>query len=363
MEGSGRTCLVVASQFAQKLDFFDADSLEKIATIEDLIAQPHEIAFDARRRRAYICHTYRSGGYGEGRPKGHEISVVDVDAHRITATIDILPYEAAHDVDYNQATDLIYAGTELKDGRNGLLLIEPDTLNIVANVPTEAPNTHWISVTPDGHKVYCAHKEAPFVTVIDGVGKRVIGRIPCPGGCEELSCSPDGKSVYVAAPKMSVTLNVAQGEIVKAPRPEGEPAPRLLKIDTETDSIVAELEFPEYLAALRVAPDGTVLVAEWVFPDPSVGVVGGPARGRVFFVDGDAMTVAGSVLADELPFTTRVTPNGIRAFTANAKTGSVSVIDIKKREVIAVLDNNIGDKFGGTHGMCIVPPRGVGSQP
>ena len=47
--------LMVASQFGQTLDFFDATSLDKIDTIPDLIAQPHEMAFDGGRRLAYLA--------------------------------------------------------------------------------------------------------------------------------------------------------------------------------------------------------------------------------------------------------------------------------------------------------------------
>src|SRR4051812_4084544 len=98
--------LMVASQFGQTLDFFDARTLEKLQTLDGLLAQPHEIAWDPRRRLAYMTHTYRAGAYGEGKPKGHELSVVDPDRRAVVATIDLLPYVAPHDVEFDPLADL-----------------------------------------------------------------------------------------------------------------------------------------------------------------------------------------------------------------------------------------------------------------
>lgn len=38
--------VLVASQSGQKLDFFDAATCERLDTIPDPIAQPHEMAWD-----------------------------------------------------------------------------------------------------------------------------------------------------------------------------------------------------------------------------------------------------------------------------------------------------------------------------
>jgi YVTN family beta-propeller protein len=90
------------------------------------------------------------------------------------------------------------------------------------------------------------------------------------------------------------------------------------------------------------------------FPDPGQ-TASGPVRGRVHVVDPDSMDLLASVEADELPFTTRCSPDGSTAFVANLKTGSVTVVDLDSYEVTATLDNNIGPAFGGSHGMCFVP--------
>ncbi|ODU03089.1 MAG: hypothetical protein ABS81_15355 [Pseudonocardia sp. SCN 72-86] len=348
--------LMVCSQFGCTLDFFDATTLEKLETVEGLVAQPHEMAFDAGRRLAYLAHTYRAGAYGEGKPKAHEISVIDVDARQVVDVIDLSPYEAPHDVEYDPAADLIYTGVETGDGGNGIVVLDAATRQVVANIPLRARNAHWMAITPDGAKAYVAHKEAPVVSVADLRERRQLTEIASPGGAEEIDCSPDGRFAFVATPMMSLVINVSQGQLNKATPPPGTPTPRLLKIDAATDEVVGQLDFDEYVSALRVAPDGRVVVTEFLFPSPDSPP--GPVSGRVNVVDPETMTLLAAVEVDELPFTTRFSADGSTAFVANLKTGSVSVIDLTSYAVVATLDNNIGPGFGGTHGMALVPARG-----
>lgn len=353
--------LMVASQFGRKLDFFDTTTLDKLDTLPDLIAQPHEMAWDGGRRLAYLAHTYRAGAYGEGRPRAHEISVIDPDARKIVDVIDIHPYLAPHDVEFDPATDLIYTGVESQDGRNGIVVIDAVTREIVADIALRARNAHWLCITPDGAKAYVTHKEAAFISVVDLRERRQLGEIPCPAGAEELDCSPDGRFVFAATPMMSLVINVSQGQLNKATPPAGTPTPRLLKIATSTDEVVGQLDFDEYLAALRIAPDGRVVVTEFRFPEPGT-VPDGPVSGRVHVVDPDSLELLASILVDELPFTTRFSTDGGTAYVANLKTGSVSVIDLGTYRVTATLDNNIGPAFGGSHGMCVVPAPGRASD-
>jgi YVTN family beta-propeller protein len=343
--------LLVASQSGEKLDFFDPVTLEKLGTI-GLIAQPHEMAYDPGRRLVYVAHTYRAGGYNEGKPKAHEISVVDPDRRRVTDVIDIHPFEAAHDVDYDPGADRIYASVERTEAGHGLVVIDAGTRKVEASIPLDAPNAHWLSLTPDGSKAYVTHKEAPFVSVVDLRELRLLKTIPSPGGAEEVDCSPDGRFALVAAPMMTLVINVAAGGLTKGNPPPGTPRPRLLKIDVATDEVVGVLEFDEYQSALRVGPDGRVAVSEFRFPAPGAAT---PAYGRTNIVDLDSLELLASVPLDELPFTVRFAADGQTAFVANVKTGSVSVLDLASYQVKATLNNNLGAPFGGTHGLCVVP--------
>lgn len=346
--------MIVVSQFGCKLDLFDVTTLEKLATIDDLIAQPHEITWDPGRRRAYLAHTYRAGAYGEGTEKAHELSVVDPDRRVIEAVIDISPYMGPHDVEFEPIADLIYTGVELVDGRNGIVVVDPATRTVVDAIALRATNAHWLCLTPDGRRAYVTHKDAPVISVVDLPGRRQLTEIASPGGAEEIDVSPDGCHVFAATPMMSLNVNVSQGRLTKAAPPPGTPTPRVLKIDTETDEVVGQVDFEEYVSAIRVAPDGRVIVSEMRFPDPDAPSPGLVA-GNVHVIDPDSMTVLATVAAQELPFTIRCTPDATTAFVANLKTGSVTVIDLTTYSVLATLDNNVGPGFGGSHGLCYVP--------
>jgi DNA-binding beta-propeller fold protein YncE len=347
---------MVASQFGQKLDFFDVATLAKQKTIDGLLAQPHEIAWDPKRRLAYMSHTYRAGAYGEGKEKAYELSVIDPDRQEVVDVIDLRPYLAPHDVEFDPVHDLIYTGVESEGGRNGIVIVDPASREVVGNIGLDAPNAHWLCITPNGEKAYVTHKEAPVITVVDLDAREQIGTISSVGGAEEIDCSPDGRHVFAATPMMSLVINVSQGQLNKRTPDPGTPKPRVLKIDTATDAVVGRLDFEEYLSAIRVAPDGRVIVTEMRFPDPGVDP-DGPVSGRAHVIAADSMELLASVVTDELPFTTRCSPDASTAYIANLKTGSVSVLDLSSYEVVATLDNNVGPVFGGSHGMCFVPGR------
>lgn len=348
--------LLVASQMGQKLDFFDVPSLERLASIDDLIAQPHEMAYDPARRLAYLTHTYREGAYGEGKPKGHELSVIDVDRREVVDVIDISPWTGPHDVEFDPVADIIYTGVERDgEGRNGLVAIDAKTREVIWNVPLAAANAHWITLSPDGSRCYASHKEAESISVIDLRERVELEPIPSPGGTEEIDVSPDGRFLFAASPVMSITIDVSHGRLIKKAPPAGTPSPRLLKIETASGEVVDTLDgFTERVSAMRVGPTGVVLVSEMHFPEPdapSDTVV----AGLVHAIDGETMERLGTAATEELPFTIRFSPDGGTAYVANLKTGTVSVLDVDSCTITRTLDNNPGAGFGGTHGMTFAP--------
>ncbi|WP_432182400.1 YncE family protein [Streptomyces sp. NBC_00063] len=355
--------LMVCSSTARNLDFFNAATGKQLETLNNLRAEPHEIAWDSRRRLAYITHTYRGGIYGYPNTKGHEISVVDPMRRSIIDVIDIAPYVGPHDVEYDAKNDLIYTGVENVDGRNGIVVIDPDTRRVVRNIPTEAANCHWLALTPDG-LLYVSHKEAPFISIVDPVGGRVIGTVELPGGAEEIDASPDGRWVFVNAPMQPCEFDKSAKQMFKGDVSPGAPAPRLVRIDTRTHEISAELEFDDYNSGIRVAADNSVVISHMELPSRPVGVgssdtAGGgsaPLMGKVIVVDGTKMQMTGEVAVGPMPLTVRTSPDSRRAWCASLGDGYVYVIDLDTLKVLDRLDNNADAPVGATHGMCLVPP-------
>ncbi|MCU1480507.1 MAG: putative surface layer protein [Subtercola sp.] len=348
--------VAVSSTTGLHLDLFDAVTGASHGRISDLSAQPHEIAWDAARRLMYLTHTYRSGGYGEGQEKSHEISVISPDAQRVVEVIDIAPFGAPHDVEYDPRRDLIYTGVENYNGRNGIVIIDAASREVVGHIPLSGPNAHWLALSPDGERLFVAHKEAPILSIVSLVERREIATVACAGGAEEIDYDAAGDYVYVATPLMNVTINVTQGALNRRPTVAGDPQPRLLKIDARSGDVVGALDFDEIICALTVAPNGDVLVSEMHFPAPN-DPDPAPSLGRMHVVDSAVMSRRAAVTVGELPFTIRCTPDGRTAFVANLKSGTVSVVDLTANEVTATWANNVGVKLGGTHGLCYIPAR------
>ncbi|MTD54685.1 YncE family protein [Amycolatopsis pithecellobii] len=354
------TLLLVSSSTAKNLDFFDLSTGAKIATIDDLLAEPHEIAYDPSRRRAYVAHTYRHGVYDQDVPKAHEISVIDIDRHRVESVIDIAPFYAPHDVEYDSELDLIITGVENVDGRNGVVLVNAETHEVEANIRTEARNCHWLALVP-GRKVFLTHKEAPVITVIDLVGRRVEGTIDVPGGAEEIDASPDGDFVYAVTPRMRVDVDLASGHFFRPERREGDPVPRVVKIDVESGKIVDEIEFDNDQIGIRAGHGQRVYVTGMNNrerpADPSIDLKTLPRNnGKLHIVDGAAMTLVGVVDVGPQPMTVRATRDNATAWVANLGSGLVSQIDVGACVHAGDLDNNAGGAYGGTHGMALITP-------
>ncbi|MFC5947557.1 YncE family protein [Pseudonocardia lutea] len=357
--GSAGT-LLVSSSTAKNLDFFDLSTGQKIATLTDLIAEPHEMVFDAGRRRAYIAHTYREGVYDQDVPKGHEITVVDVDSHTVEKVIDITPYYAPHDVEYDPELDLIITGIEDFEGKRGVVLIDAESHEVVGNVPTEARNCHWLALVP-GRKVFVTHKEAPIISVVDLVERTLVASIEVPGGAEEIDASPDGDFVYAVTPRMKVDVDLGgSGHFFRPELTASEPAPRLVKIDVATNEIVGEIAMADYQIGLRAGHDGVLYstcMNNMERPGPEVDLKALPRNdGLLNIVDTKDMSLVGSVPVDALPMTTRVTQDNTTAWVASLATGRVTVVDVRAQQRVGDLDNNAGGAYGGTHGMVLVPP-------
>ncbi|MCB1293806.1 MAG: hypothetical protein KDB67_03875 [Gordonia sp.] len=336
------------------LDLYDAATLESIGRIDGLIAQPHELAWDPNRRLLYLTHTYRAGGYGEAKDAGHEVSIIDPAIPVVIEVIDTRPYLAPHDVEIDPVLDRLYVSIEDRGGHNGIAVIDLTTRKVIGNIALPEANCHWMAITPDGKLAVTAHKEAGSLTVVDLGAGAVAGSIPCPGGAEEVDVSPDGRFAYAATPLMAVDVNVKQGAFNRRPPGPGTPPSRVLKIDLATRAVVGELAIDEVLCALRVAPDGDVLVGEVFFPDPE-DPDATPVPGKVHHVDTSTMTIRASYTAEDFPFTIRCSPDASTACIANLMSGTVTVVDLITDTVTGTIAHHAGGGFGGTHGLAWIP--------
>jgi len=332
--------LAAASVSHELIDFFDYETGERRGTIRNLIAQPHELTSDNAARRLYLSHTYRDGPYDSGAKPAHEISVIDVDFMSVVDVIDIHPFIAPHDVEYNSTTGLLFASVESSAAGNGVVVIDPQTKMVVDNIPTSARNSHWLAVPESGSTCVVSHKEAPIITVMDLTSRKVVGTVDLPGGAEEVDISADGRWIFAAAPHQT------------APAPESHGPSRLVKIDAATLNVVGDIELPSANSALRVGSHGDVYISQLT---PVWGKFG-TSSGALHIIDSDSMSLKASVKLDLESFTIREAPDGATVCVANLGSGTINVVDLTDFRVVRTLDcsRDKESPLGGTHGLSFV---------
>ncbi|MFE0104933.1 YncE family protein [Streptomyces sp. NPDC059009] len=338
--------LAVIAQNSSRLRFIDTLDRHTLADVE-LPAQPHEVLHDADRQVLYCTSTYRSGFYDRPGPRAHELTVVDARTRRIVDTIDLAPEHAPHGLALDAARGLLYVSVEAGPAGDGaVVVVDVDRRTVLERINSRAPGPHWFAITPDGTKGYATNKEAPFVSVVDLVERRLAGTIDV-AGSEGLAFTPDGSHVVIATPKLALGAAPAA-------------APNLSVFDTATDALVRTLPLPGPAVPVHITADGTLLAGQIRFAAPlGAGDVPRPLPGRVhiFSAGTDAGTFVprGSVEVGPLPLTINSSPDAAFAYVSNTGGSTVTVIDLE-------LDKAAGDipigAESGPHGLACVPSLG-----
>ena len=151
---------------------------------------PHEFALTPDNSKALVT-LYGNADYGRNSP-GHRVAVVDLREMSCTHHVDLGLYRAPHSI-VRDAAGLFWVTVE---ENNCLVAIDLQANDVVRTVWTEVP-THFLAVTADGMTLYCAHKEYPFVSLVDIEQAAVVDRISLPVGSQALRLSQDERLLYV----------------------------------------------------------------------------------------------------------------------------------------------------------------------
>ena len=151
---------------------------------------PHEFALTPDNSKALVT-LYGNADYGRNNP-GHRVAVVDLREMSCTHHVDLGLYRAPHSI-VRDAAGLFWVTVE---ENNCLVAIDLQANDVVRTVWTEVP-THFLAVTADGMTLYCAHKEYPFVSLVDIEQAAVVDRISLPVGSQALRLSQDERLLYV----------------------------------------------------------------------------------------------------------------------------------------------------------------------
>ena len=312
--------LLVINTEANSVELRDASSLNLLVRLP-VRAMPHEAAVDPRQQVAYVCISYEDGFYNHYEKASHYLEVVSLDDLRHLRSIDVSPHFGPHGIALTP--DLGTALITCESNGGELIAVELKTETVVGSVGVNAHGPHWMTMLPDGSKVFTANKEDGFVTVVDVASMTVTGHVDTPEGTEQIAVSPDGSRVYVSSQR----------------------SPLVYVIDAGEDRIVATVDLPEAPGAITVTPDGSrVLFTNFNFTYWEKA----PVLGDGFFqtLDTADLQLGPRVPVGKFPLNVVASADSSTAYVSNYKDNSISVIDLGA--MVVKTTEPVGD---GPHGL------------
>lgn len=334
--------LAVVSQSGPTVSFFDAASDRHLGTTE-VLAEPHELGFDAEQRLLWCTTTYHSGYYHANGGRRTELTVIDPDTRRIVDVVDLAPEHGPHGLALDPVRRRLYVSVEgTEDRPGGVVVIDTRTRRPLGRIDTDAPGPHWFAVDPAGRTGFATNKEAPFVSVVDLERGVLTAKVEVPGS-EGLAVSADGTHAFVAAPYGSFS----------GPADE-RPATGIRVVDARTASVTDVLPTEDIVLPVHLTSTGKLLAGELrMAPDP-VSRLGRHAPGRLTVFSADSHQRLGDVEVGLFPLTVTSSPDGRLAYVACVVSSTVDVVDLETLEPLARLDiARLGEP--GAHGLAYIP--------
>jgi YVTN family beta-propeller protein len=293
---TGTQGLLLIDKLGAHVRFFDPVNYQEQSNLA-LPANPHDFVLSADHKLAYVP-IYGDGVYGRNPNPKQEIYVIDTVARKVAGVISVAPYWAPHGIQIDQK-GLLYVTAETD---RKLLVVDPGERRVVTAIDTEGTG-HWIAILPDASKIYVANKnDKPYVSVIDLKSRSIVARVPTPKGTQGIAASPDGKQVVV--------MDAAE--------------PVVIVIDPATDRVVDRISLMGQTGGgykAYYSPDGRTLMTMVGSMVTILDTANLRGPQRVLKVGASPMGFAFSA-------------DGNTVLAANHGDGTVSVIDLKKAQVI-----------------------------
>lgn len=285
--------LVVVNQMEHTVLVVDPDSRRELAKIV-VGVNGHEVIVSKDGRFAYVP-IYGNAGVGKPGTDGSTIDVIDLQAGKISATIDLGKGLRPHRAEFGP-DGLLYVTAELA---NAVDVVDPSTHKILAEIPTGAPQSHMLVLSPDGRRGYTANVGPGSVSVLDLAKRSLVTTIPVAKTVQRISMSPDGLRVFT----------------------HDQDAPRIAIIDTTTNKISNWIELPSPAYASEPTPDGRWLLALSM------------AANRLFVVDLQSLKVVRSLEVPKRSSEILIRPGGDLAYISGTGAGKIAVLDLRSWEM------------------------------
>ncbi|PYT71180.1 MAG: hypothetical protein DMG42_17230 [Acidobacteria bacterium] len=288
----GKGLLVVTNQKEHTVLVVDPDARRELAKVV-VGVNGHEVMVSKDGRFAYVP-IYGNSGVGRPGTDGSTIDVVDLQARKLAATIDLGKPLRPHRAEWGP-DGMLYVTAELG---NAVDVLDPNTRKVVAEIPTGQQESHMLVISPDGRRAYTANVGAGSVSVLGLAKRNLITTIPVAKMVQRISISPDGKRVFT----------------------HDQDAPRIAVIDTATNKIANWIEVPTSVYASEPTPDGRWLVTL-------------DRGGNAYVMDLESMKIARRLKISDGASEILIRPGGDIAYLSGTGAGKIDVLDLHTWEL------------------------------
>jgi YVTN family beta-propeller protein len=264
--------LLVANKGDATLGIVDTERSAQVATVAEGGITGHEVAASRDGRFAYVP-IYGNSGVGKPGTDGRNMVVIDIASRKVVGNVDFEHGVRPHCALFGPKDGLLYVTTEID---KAITIIDPKTLKIVGSIPTTQPESHMLSISPDGKRGYTANVGPGTVSVLDMVNRKTIAVIPVSKQVQRIAVSTDGKLVFTS----------------------DQTKPQLAVIDTSNNKIKTWIALPGFGYGAAPTRDG-----RWL-------VIAIPNANKVAVVDLRTMKVARTVDVPAAPQETLIRPDG-----------------------------------------------------
>ncbi|WAT01340.1 YncE family protein [Rouxiella chamberiensis] len=299
--------LIAVDKQGGRVLFLNPETLAVEKTLTGFPRNPHELLIIPQQHKAYVP-IFGDGIHGDNPHPQHQVAVIDLNTREITRFIELSPLESPHTARLGNDGN-VYLCCE---NSATIVVIDPQTDKIIKTIKVPSTNTHRLSVTPAGDKLFTDNEEDATVTVVElakGSGK-VIDNIAMPGAVNGIAVSPLDSSI--------ITSNADK--------------PELVIIDSSTHKITRHIPLRGHKKGaqiVRFSQNGQLLIA-----------IGDQEPVATLF-DSELNEIACFSVGHK-PMDGCFSPDNKRLLIANEKDGTVSIIDIDERRIIATPSVGVG---------------------
>ena len=301
---SERGLLLVVNKGDQTLGIVDPQSGRQLAAVPVGGTTGHEVAASPDGRTAWVP-IYGDSGVGSPGSDGRTVSVIDLKARKMVASIDLGHPSRPHCAVFGPKDGRLYVSSELT---SSIEIIDPNTRKVLDSIPTGQPQSHMLTISSDGRRIYTANVSAGTVSAIDVQKRKVLVVIPVSKVVQRIAISVDDRSVFTA-------------DQTKA---------RLAIIDTQTNAVKTWVPLPGVGFGMTPTHDGSRLL----ITQPSVD--------SVSILNLRSMKIEQLIHVPADPQEILVRPDDRIAYVSCDQSRQVAAIDLSSGKVDKLIDVGAG---------------------